>query len=675
MTISSFKEQINERITRDSIFSIGKIHTIEGRKVTIKVYKDKNLSHFTYNGEIVKNVSVGSHIKVMKGFVEMIGKVEGERVVEDTQHSDSSKESPRYAPVTAGIERFLDISLIGYFEGKKFHQGIKEMPLLDNECYLFNRDDYRKLYDVDVSKESGLYVGQLAEDSTQAIYLNINRLIASHIGIFGNTGSGKSNTLTRIYTQLFTEHLPLGSRFILFDFSGEYLIDDIFMKRADKKEIYNSDNKYTISISKGEQLELVSMLLEATEKTQKPFLYRAINSSDSGTKKQALIDVIKALLDRRDSDLGVYVFYELFDRIKFLTKDKSQVEEFLKETKKKELQFINDFGTKYYKTKTINKESRKRHPKDNPPTSKEIYDEIFDKFISYQLFLKDNMLNDLQFKILIQFYQEICENGHKFRHNIEPMISRMPKNFTLVSELIDFRPGKSPSSPLELPGRILEIIDFHNADFDAKKIATLIIARKLYSIEKQNKRDNSLSTSLHIIIDEAHNILSDNSKRESDDWKDYRVEFFEEIIKEGRKFGVFVTLSSQRPYDISHTILSQLHNYFIHRMINEDDIRSLRQTVAYLDKLSFESIPVLPVGRCFIAGTAYNLPVAVDVSPAEVQPSSETISLVKMWNASKAKEDEQGKEEISGAEDEDWGKEEGEEDEDWGEEADNDLPF
>lgn len=106
-------------------------------------------------------------------------------------------------------------------------------------------------------------------------------------------------------------------------------------------------------------------------------------------------------------------------------------------------------------------------------------------------------------------------------------------------------------------------------------------------------------------------------------------------------------------------------------MINEDDIRSLRQTVAYLDKLSFESIPVLPVGRCFIAGTAYSLPVAVDVSPAEVQPSSETISLVKMWNASKAREDERGKEDEDGSKEEG----QGEEDEDGGAEEKDDLPF
>ena len=68
---------------------------------------------------------------------------------------------------------------------------------------------------------------------------------------------------------------------------------------------------------------------------------------------------------------------------------------------------------------------------------------------------------------------------------------------------------------------------------------------------------NQTNSSLNIIIDEAHNILSYASQRESETWKDYRLETFEEIIKEGRKFGVFLTIASQRPSDISSTIISQ----------------------------------------------------------------------------------------------------------------------
>src|SRR5690606_13598317 len=122
-----------------------------------------------------------------------------------------------------------------------------------------------------------------------------------------------------------------------------------------------------------------------------------------------------------------------------------------------------------------------------------------------------------------------------------------------------------------------------------------------------------LETYLNLIIDEAHNILSTNSIRESETWKDYRLETFEEIIKEGRKFGVFLTIASQRPSDISDTIISQLHNYFLHRLINNRDIQAVERTISYLDKVSFDALPILPTGCCVLAGLSAQVPVIINI--------------------------------------------------------------
>lgn len=74
--------------------------------------------------------------------------------------------------------------------------------------------------------------------------------------------------------------------------------------------------------------------------------------------------------------------------------------------------------------------------------------------------------------------------------------------------------------------------------------------------------------------------------RESETWKDYRLEQFEDIIKEGRKFGVFITIASQRPADIWRTIASQLHNFFIHRLLNDRNLYYVDNTISTLDALS-----------------------------------------------------------------------------------------
>jgi DNA helicase HerA-like ATPase len=142
-----------------------------------------------------------------------------------------------------------------------------------------------------------------------------------------------------------------------------------------------------------------------------------------------------------------------------------------------------------------------------------------------------------------------------------------------------------------------------------------------------------LLRNISFIIDEAHNILSRKSSRESESWKNYRLETFEEIIKEGRKFGVFVTISSQRPSDISSTITFQAHNYFIHRLVNQKDLITISNAVSYIDKVTEESIPILPTGTCIFSGVASPMPLKlkVNVLPDSAQPQSTTLDFLKLF--------------------------------------------
>lgn len=157
-----------------------------------------------------------------------------------------------------------------------------------------------------------------------------------------------------------------------------------------------------------------------------------------------------------------------------------------------------------------------------------------------------------------------------------------------------------------------------------------MLTNKLYN---EHKKAGKAQKYLNLIVDEAHNILSYQSTRESEEWKDYRLEVFEEIIKEGRKFGVFMTIASQRPSDISSTIISQLHNYFIHRLVNEKDIQQVNNTISYLDKVSVESLPILSTGVCVIAGQLAEMPLVVQIGKIEAgfRPENETIDIENIW--------------------------------------------
>jgi DNA helicase HerA-like ATPase len=136
-----------------------------------------------------------------------------------------------------------------------------------------------------------------------------------------------------------------------------------------------------------------------------------------------------------------------------------------------------------------------------------------------------------------------------------------------------------------------------------------------------------------MIIDEAHNVLSMQSNRESESWKDYRLELFEEIIKEGRKFGFYLTLASQRPADISATIMSQIHNFFIHRLVNDRDLLLLENSLSTLDSLSRSMIPNLSKGCAVITGTSFDLPMIVQFNqlPDGHKPDSGDVDLKELW--------------------------------------------
>lgn len=176
----------------------------------------------------------------------------------------------------------------------------------------------------------------------------------------------------------------------------------------------------------------------------------------------------------------------------------------------------------------------------------------------------------------------------------------------------------------------LVVVDLLDTNQRIKRMIPMLFAKMMYG-EQKNKKGNE-STS-HLIIDEAHNILNANAGDIGDHWRDYRLDIFEEIIKEGRKFGFYVTLSSQRPADISPTIVSQVHNYFIHRLVNELDLRMIERTMPTLDRASFDVIPTLGKGECVVTGTAFSLPVftVVDWVESDPRPHSDDLVLTDLW--------------------------------------------
>lgn len=235
----------------------------------------------------------------------------------------------------------------------------------------------------------------------------------------------------------------------------------------------------------------------------------------------------------------------------------------------------------------------------------------------------------------MQLIKDLLTNRAKNEH-VAPAISKLKSCMKDFEKVFTIKQSDTTDNQFEETfwnGKNFVVINLNDLNTTFKKLVPLILSYKLYN-EHKVERLQTDKKSLNIIIDEAHNILSYSSMREAESWKDYRLETFEEIIKEGRKFGVFLTIASQRPSDISKTIISQLHNYFIHRLINEQDIEMVRNAVSYLDKVSLETLPILPVGACVLSGLMTDLPILIQVDKLEddYTPKSQTIDLEANWN-------------------------------------------
>lgn len=180
--------------------------------------------------------------------------------------------------------------------------------------------------------------------------------------------------------------------------------------------------------------------------------------------------------------------------------------------------------------------------------------------------------------------------------------------------------------------KFFNIISLVNANTEITRLIPMLLSKMIYDNHKKENHADSIKSTLHLIIDEAHNILNDAYKNTGDDWQDYRLSVFEEIIKEGRKFGFYITLASQRPADISETITSQLHNFFVHRLVNDKDLRMLENTMPTLDNNSYQLIPSLGQGEAVITGSALSIPVFTKIYKEElIRPNSDDVVLTDLW--------------------------------------------
>lgn len=172
------------------------------------------------------------------------------------------------------------------------------------------------------------------------------------------------------------------------------------------------------------------------------------------------------------------------------------------------------------------------------------------------------------------------------------------------------------------------VIQLGRVNREVREMLPALLSNIFLDTRIELRNNTKINNILNIVIDEAHNLLC--KQEEQTEIHSNNLKTFEKIIKEGRKFGLFLMIASQRPSDISNTITSQIHNYFIHKLVNPNDIEKIRKTVAYMNESSLNMLTVLGKGECIISGTSLYMPqyVCVDELDNKSKPDSEDISIL-----------------------------------------------
>lgn len=595
----------------NSNFEVGIVWAVNGNQVTVKMNSITSDFTYFYNGEEYEGIRNGGYLSITRGHIDIICQIESEEIKDNYQKDikNQYKENERY-------KKFVYARCIGFFENEKFNFGIKYSPIIYNTVKMISSNTIKAILSPKKEKNEIEFV--IGKDLQYELKIDLpwNKIFNTHIGIFGNTGSGKSNTLTNLY-KILLNHKELNlknSKFVFIDFNGEYIGDKVL---CSNKIIYelntrqdNKGNKFPIKSSSFWDEEVLSILFHATEKTQKPFLKNLIERRSKYLKenpniKENLESYIKKIYEKIFNNANpkketLELIKKVLQKIEVDTEKLKQIEWFNNCFKIKNNSIYSSNCGEYFKT-FLSIDTIKLK-------------EVFSPFDELEIRARLDLINGL----LSNFVQY---------DNINPLLSRIESISVSLKKIIDIvEEGGSNKDNLE-------VISLKNCNQEIKKMFPILLAKE-YFREHKIKTENEVKNTFHLIIDEAHNILSQQSNREAESWKDYRLELFEEIIKEGRKFGFFLTVASQRPADISETIMSQFHNFFIHRLINEKDLRLIDNVISTLDRSSKQLIPVLPQGACIVTGTAFDFPQIVQVDKIEnreERPNSDDINLEELW--------------------------------------------
>ena len=221
-------------------------------------------------------------------------------------------------------------------------------------------------------------------------------------------------------------------------------------------------------------------------------------------------------------------------------------------------------------------------------------------------------------RLLVRLNSKIADKRYGFLFQAPQAEHQYDAMAAMVKKLMDYSEEKAQ----------IKVIDFSEVPADILPVIVGLVARILYQVQFWTDRQKRRPMAL--VCDEAHLYLP---KKEGKNPVEQRaIENFEKIAKEGRKYGVALLIVSQRPSDVSTTILSQCNNVIALRLTNGDDQATVRRLMPESLEGLMDTLPILDIGEALVVGDAVLLPSRLRIHPPSEKPLSATIDFWDEWS-------------------------------------------
>lgn len=228
-------------------------------------------------------------------------------------------------------------------------------------------------------------------------------------------------------------------------------------------------------------------------------------------------------------------------------------------------------------------------------------------------------------RLLVRLNSKVSDKRYGFLFQAPDSKHQYDAMAGMVKKLMDFSEAKTQ----------IKVIDFSEVPADILPVIVGLVARIIYQVQFWTDRDKR--TPMALVCDEAHLYLP---KKDGKNPVEQRaIENFEKIAKEGRKYGVALLIISQRPSDVSPTILSQCNNVISLRLTNGDDQATVKRLMPESLEGLMDTLPILDIGEALVVGDAVLLPSRIRIHPPSEKPLSATIDFWDEWSKQPAKPD------------------------------------